>query len=311
MDDNSFNNPFDGDEPTGSSSTFEQNGMVPLDENNSRRYIIWMLGGIIVLGCGFIFVAAFFFFQPTAKPLVAQYFPSPTPTSTATFTPSPTITFTPTLTPSPTLTFTPTITTTPHVLIPPLMNETVFTEQFETNDQNWYAYYSDNTTEVKDSRLVIRSDKKGYIGLALCTTCPLFRESFYFQAEVSSLTLTPESYGLAFCSSGYDSDFYAFQINPQTRTYDLYKHSAQGWETLLKIKFTPLLNKFPVTNILAVLFDRGTIELYINATQVNTYQDLEPLSCRRFGFYVNDGGFDMTVDNVFAYSIQPTATPTP
>src|SRR5262245_47812403 len=64
----------------------------PIEEEVSRRTIVWILLGIIALGCGLLFILAFLYFQPDAQSLVEQYFPSPT----ATITRSPTSTSTPT-----------------------------------------------------------------------------------------------------------------------------------------------------------------------------------------------------------------------
>src|SRR5574339_329416 len=88
MNEDQNSNPFDQDEPANSLSAFDQSGMSPLEDGSNNRRLIWILAGIILLGCGFIFVAAFFFFQPDAKPLIAQYFPSATATPTKTLTPT-------------------------------------------------------------------------------------------------------------------------------------------------------------------------------------------------------------------------------
>jgi len=285
--------------------------MQPIEGDGGGRPLVWALLGVVALGCGVLFAALFFLFQPDARSLVDRYFPSPTATFTRTPTPTPTITPTSTKTPTPTMTLTPTITPTPHVLITPPQGEIVFEETFNSNDRNWNGYYDGSTALVKDGRLIVRSEKKGFIGMVFCSVCPVSTDTFYFQAEVSILIDTAESYGLAFCSRGYGSDFYTFQINSRTGAFDLYKHSAKGWETLLPSKYSPAINNYPITNTLGIHFNRGEINLYINNTLVHSYKDSEPFQCRKSGFIVNEGKFDMVADNIFAYSIQSTPTSSP
>jgi hypothetical protein len=271
----------------------------PLEEDGSGQRLVWFLLGIAALGCGLLFVLAFLFFQPDAQSLMDQYFPS------ATATPSPTSTPTQTLTP------TATITSTPHVLITPAQRETIFNETFDTNDRRWYGYYTDSQVAVENGKLRLRSEQSGHVALTICSLCLSLNDAFYYQAEVSTLADTDEFYGLGICSPGFGPDFYVFQISPRARQYELQKHAATGWETLITTQYVPLLNDFPVTNILGLYFDHGQMELYINDVHVISYQDKKPMDCRRAGFYVNDAGFDMIVDNVFWYSVESRLTPTP
>ena len=283
----------------------------PIEDDNSRRSFIWLILGTAAIGCSLLFATAFYFFQPDTKSLAGRYFPSPTATFTKTLIPTPTITLTPTHTPTPTMTPSPTVSPTPHVLITPAEGETVFEETFDSNERKWYAYYESNTVLVKEGRLILRSEESGYIGVAFCTTCPVFDDPFYFQAEVTTLVNTVETYGLVFCSPGYGTDFYVFQMNSRTHFFDLYKHSATGWESLATARRSPDILDFPATNTLAVYFDHGTINLYINGALVNSYKDDDPFTCRKAGFIVDDGKIDMIVDNIFAYKIQSTSTPSP
>jgi hypothetical protein len=306
-----FSNPFDKDTQFKSSSAFDDAGMSPVEDDHSGRTFVWLLLGVAAISCGVLFAAGFFFFKPDAQALVDKYFPSPTATFTRTPTSTPTITLTPTNTPTPTLTPSPTLSATPHVLITPAEGETVFEETFDTNERKWYAYYQDNTVLVEDGRLTLRSEESGYIGVAFCTTCPVFDDPFYFKAEVTTLNNTFEEYGLVFCSPGYGTNFYVFQMNARTQYFDLYKHSATGWEPLATARRSSNIRDFPATNTLAVYFDHGAISLYINDALVNSYKDDDPFMCRRAGFIVDEGKIDMIVDNIFAYKIQSTSTLSP
>ena len=284
----------------------------PFDEEElrGRRTIVWALLGIIIIGCGLLFAGAFFLFQPDARSLYAQYFPSPTATSTRTSTPSPTVTASPTATFTRTPTLTATITPTPHVLIKPAQDETVFNETFDSNERQWYAFYDGNVVNVENGTLTLRSNSSEYIGLAFCTNCPYLDDIFYYQAEMSTLDKTDESYGLAFCSSGYNADFYVFQIN-RLGKYQLYKHSENNWDSLISSQRSPTIQGFPVTNTLGVYYVNGDMKLYINNVLVDSYKDESPFKCRKAGFFVNGGTFDMTADNIFSYSIDSQASPSP
>jgi len=281
-------------------------------ESKSRsRTIGFFLLGAAFAGICLLFISAFIWFQPDQLSLSDRYFPSPTATPTRTNTPTPSITPTPTLTPTPTVSPTPTITPTPHVLLQPPEGITVFEEKFDSNTNSWDSFFSGNTTLIKDGRLMVRSDDIGYIGMALCLNCPVYKDVFYIQAEVFTLIDTNEDYGLAFCSRGFGADYYAFEINSKNESYDLYKHTSTGWENLIVGKHSPLVNNFPLSNTLGVYFDRGDIDLYINGTLVNSYKDEKPLDCGRIGFMVNEGNFDLIADNVFAYKLEAAPTPTP
>jgi hypothetical protein len=292
-------------------SSFEDSAMKSVEDDGSGRKLILFLLGVFLVGCGLLFALAFLYFQPDALALVDRYFPSATASQTATAKPTSTATPSPTLTPTRTITPTATTTLTPHVLITPALDESVFNETFASNESKWYGYYNGSQVTVTDGRLILSSEKMGFVAMAFCTNCPNLGDVFYYQAEISTVADTAEFYGLAFCSPGYGSDFYVFEINPKYSQYVVYRHSATGWETLINTQYSSSLNDFPITNIVGLYYDHGAMELFINNTPVISYTDKNPLGCRRSGFYVNNGEFEMIADNIFAYSVQPTLTPIP
>ena len=292
-------------------SSFEDSALKSVEDDANGRTLILFLLGVVVVGCGLLFALAFLYFQPDALALVDRYFPSATASQTATPKPTSTSTPSPTLTPTRTITPTATTTLTPHVLITPALDETVFNETFASNESKWYGYYNGSQVTVTDGRLMLSSEQKGYVALALCTNCPDLGDVFYYQTEISTVADAAEFYGLAFCSPGYGADFYVFQINPALSQYEVYKHSATGWATLITAQYSSSLNDFPVTNTLGLYFDQGKMNLFINNTQVNSYEDEDPLDCKKTGFYVNGGDFEMAADNLFAYAVQPTPTTAP
>lgn len=295
MDENPISNPFDADE--------KGIGKNPIDsDDTSGRQLVWLLLGIIVIGCGLLFAAALFYFQPDAKSIYAQYFPSSTATSTRT--PTSTATITPTATK--TLTPTPTFTSTPdYVLTSVSQGDILFEDPFDTNENKWSGFYGGNTVTVEEGKLSLLSDTKGYIGIALCASCPYTNDNFFLQADISSEVKTSESYGLAFCSNGYSGDFYVFQLNQQGNRFDFYKHSDSGWETLAENKPSQAIMDFPSANTVGVYFDQGVIKLYINNELVFSFEDKDPYKCSRSGFYVNDGGVTLLADSLIIYNIQP------
>lgn len=322
MDDNSFNNSFDQAEPINSPTAFDDSALNPIDDGDSSgRLFVWLILGVAAIGCGLLFAVAFFFFQPDAQSLVDKYFPSPTATFTRTPTSTPTSTLTPTNTSTPTKTLTPTAThthiptatpTSPHVLLSPPADEMVFEDAFDSNKYGWENYYANNTTEIKNGKLTIRSNKKGYIGAVICKKCPTFDQAFYFQAELLTTIDTYESYGLLFCAQGFEGNYYVFEIDAQNKNYNLSKHMSHGWSSFL-ISYTrsDFINRFPKPNILGVYFDQGDIKLYINGVLVNTYTTSNPLPCKQAGFIINQGELDLIVDNIFAYRIKNVVTRTP
>ncbi len=288
----------------------------PLAEEEQRARIlkIALLGATIAVIC-ILFFAAFTWFQPDQLSLSDQYFPSPTATFTRTPTLTPTFTSTPTVTFTPTMTFTPTVTPTPHVLIVPPEGVNMLVETFDSNVHQWDAYYGNNVARVQDGKLFLKSNKQGSIGIAICSDCINYGETFYFQAELLPEKESSIQHGLTFCASTGEGEFYAFLMNPSTSDYSLYKHKADQWQTLIQNLYTNSIHKYPASNTMSVYFDEGKMDIYINGIHVNSYTDSNPFSCKWAGVIVDDGKLELIVDNVFTYNMEAaittTLTPTP
>ena len=288
----------------------------PFDDDEAQTRSV----RLAILSIGILFCCAFSFFgfrqlQTDPISLYNRYFPSPTSTTTRTATPTLTSTTTPTNTATTTITLTRTPTptaTVPFVLVSPSGSVSVFEDSFESNRNGWVNYYGNNTASVKDSKLIVRSNEAGYVGGARCSGCPFFSTAYYFQAEVVPAIDTFASYGLLFCADvrrviGY----YTFEIDSQNQFYYLYKNTDQGWSTLVQPSRSEIINKFPLSNTLAVLYNHGKIDMYINGALVHTYTPVDELECRDVGFIVQEGQLDLVIDNVFAYRVENTATSTP
>jgi hypothetical protein len=271
------------------------------DERLGRRPIFWFVLGLGVLCIFSFFAGAIYLYKPDPQALIDQMFPSPTgtatrtPTATATSSPTPTIT----------------LTATPDIVLTSISEmEPAFKDDFSSNQYKWMPHFNNNKVLVENGLLSLRSNETGYIGIATCSSCPQTGNSFYFQGDVSLQENKNESFGLAFCIQG-DYSYYTFSINPKVRRYDFFKHSANGWETLVRNESAHAIKGSPDSNTLGVFFDRGEITLYINNMSVYSYTGETPYQCGQFGFFVHGGGFDMLADDVEIYKIPVKLSPSP
>jgi hypothetical protein len=204
-----------------------------------------------------------------------------------------------------------TLTPTAHVFLEPPTEVAILEDHFENNINKWDSLFATSTVEFRDEKMYVRSNDKGSIGVALCWGCPIYDEAFYFQAELALAKKAATGYGLVFCDTGIGNNYYTFQIQPTYQTFSLDQSTTNGWKSLISRETTNLINEYPKSNTLAVRFDQGTMNLYINGTLAGSYKDTNPPICRRTGAYINGGLIDLIVDNVFAYNIQASTTPSP
>jgi len=239
MEENPINNPFDEDEKAG------------------RRPILWVMLGMAAACCGVVFAGALFYFQPDAKSLYAQYFPSPT------FTPSRTPTSTPTLTPTATSTSTPTpnMTATVQVQNAQATSESILsnwniihTDTFDSNEYNWHIDTSDGdfsrtTYEIADGKY--RWDTTAYkssISWVRTGLTPL--DGFYLSVDIQQVE-GPETadYGILFREDD-DSNFYYFAVS-DTGYYALYLFYVE-WKTLVEWTETDLIQQGEANRITVI-----------------------------------------------------------
>jgi hypothetical protein len=275
MDDNSFNNPFDQDEPVNSTPAHDAGGMTPISEESSgNRPLIWILLGVIVLGCGFIFVAAFFFFQPDAKPMIAQYFPSATATPTQTPTPTPTITPTPTNTPTPTPNMTAQAYESTAVAIPTEWHELV-SDNFDTNENNWYTETDDGEYAIVDFKISDgkyiwdATSKQGFV--YWLQSSPLSLTDFYFSVEATQPGFTTAAdYGIYFREDN-SGNFYYFNINNKGK-YSFWMIYQNEWQELITDTQSSAIHPREA-NKLAVLAEGDHFIFFINDQYVNEFTE--------------------------------------
>lgn len=265
----------------------------PTDANTSsaRPLKLAWLGTASAAIC-LLFIIAFNSFQPDQKPLSDLYFPSPTA--------SPTLTPTPTSTP----TSTPTLTPTPYAYLAPPAGILVYEEKFDTNSNSWDAYHKNNTTSIRNGKLVLRSNERGQEGLALCYGCENTTDNFYFQAELLPEKPIAIRYGILFCASENSNEYYVFAIDEVFSLYTLYKLSPSNQQTLISSVRTEFIHKYPIHNTIGVKFSGGTMDLYLNDHKLNSFKDDNPFSCKWPGVFVEDGIFNLFVDNIFSYNVK-------
>ena len=317
MDRDTNSDPFDNDTPIESTPAFDDSSLSPIEDANNGRTFVWLILGVAVIGCGLLFAVAFIFFQPDAQSLMGKYFPSPTATFTRTPTSTPTNTSTPTIAPTatatltPTITPTPTLTLTPHALLAPPEGVTVLGDKFDNTKLGWVKFYNGTSSKIKDGELNMESNNIGYVGMVTCINCPVTDNIYYFQAEVYPEVETDVLHGIAFCINGHDNDYFVFHIDSKNRKFSLYKNIAKGdWTLIYNDLPSDAIKKYPEHNTLGVYFDSGNMDLYINGTKIQSLKYPDILKCKQVGIYVNDGGINIHVDNVFMYKVDPPATPT-
>lgn len=197
------------------------------DESKSRQPIVWVLLGIIAIGCGLLFAGAFFIFQPDAKSLYAQYFPSPTLTPSRTPTSTPTLTLTPTYTPTATNTQTPTPNMTATVQVQNAQStaenalsnwKVILSDTFDSNENNWLIEeasddeYALTSYQILDGKYQWASTShKPFIGWVRTGSSQL--DDFYVTVEARQAS-GPDSSDYGFVlREDEDSNFYYFGIS--------------------------------------------------------------------------------------------------
>jgi len=276
-------NPFDNEEKTG------------------NRTVVWITLGIAAMCCGVLFVGALFYFQPNAKSLYGQYFPSPTltpsntPTSTPTFTP----TATNTPTPTPNMTATAQIQNVQATVESAATNwKVVIADTFDSNKNKWHTKpldddYALTTYEISDGKYIWSATAhKAFIGWVPAGTKSV--DDFYLSTDVKQSS-GPDSadYGVIFRQDA-DSNFYYFGINEQGQ-YVLYLYK-NDWSTLIDLTqsdliqpgeskqitiigegshFTFFINDQYLTEFTDDTIAKGTVSLAIELANENDQADFE------------------------------------
>jgi hypothetical protein len=200
---------------------------------------------------------------------------------------------------------TPTPTPRAHLLVNlPSAEHQVLAENFDSNVRAWGAYNWDAKVEVVNGHLLIRSNDPQYGAIAVDDAAGFgyLAGKFALQADLSTSSSVPSSFGLVFSLDGTAPNYYLFDIQASSRRFALFKHGASAWDAPIKWTDSDLIQPWPAANTLTVTFDHGTIGLYVNGAQVQTWTDPAPYEGGGFGAYLSDAGADLIVDNFFTYA---------
>jgi len=179
--------------------------------------------------------------------------------------------------------------------------EDVLQDAFDDNKNQWRSYYSGGRVAfVNDGHLRVVSYEKGYVNVGTCNGCGVFSNDFYFEADVVLNQFGRVSYGLAFCITE-NNNYYIYSINHNNFKYTLIKLIDDKWFTLIDETLSEEIKAHPNSNKLAVSFEEGTINLFINGVMVDTYYDPQPLANGEIGLIIDGAGAELYGDNVFAY----------
>jgi len=193
----------------------------------------------------------------------------------------------------------PAITPSPHI---PLADQSEVTRIFEddfSDDQNhWKRDIDKFRQEVRGGKLFFESRITDNYAFTGCGACPSLEDPYYLQADFATTAATDESFGIVFNIIYGNDDFYLFLINTEAKKYYFYRHIADNW-SLRAAGESAQIKSFPASNTLGVYANLDTVELYVNGEIVDSYkQSGYSFQAGRFGFYVDDSGFKLTVDNL-------------
>jgi hypothetical protein len=199
-------------------------------------------------------------------------------------------------TPTPTLTQAP-----PRILVrAPVDQDNIIHEDFSSNQRNWGLNYSYGKLQVINGKLILQSNVSNGIEIGTSEQITPKGEHYYLQADFSTDIEAISSYGLVFGMNRSLATYYLFVVWPQTSRFGLFKYNAGNWTELVPFAAAKV-SPYPHTNTLSVSFDKGAIELYINGTLVSEYADKGFFQSKDVGVYVNNGGYQLIVDDFFIY----------
>jgi len=204
---------------------------------------------------------------------------------------------------NPLVTSLPPATPTPHISLSSIASVPKIFEDDFSYDQNQWGY-GDGTSyhDIKNGKLIVESLKQGNYAIAACKLCPFLSEPYYLEADLSTDMATDEDFGIVFNHFYSDDNFYLFQINVESKKYYLYHHTSSGTWSLVMARESEQIKSFPASNTLGIYANVNSAEFYINGKIVDSYEESDnSFSNGYFGFYTNDSGFKLAVDNLTIY----------
>jgi hypothetical protein len=186
---------------------------------------------------------------------------------------------------------------TPHILSTTQQNAAViFKDDFSDDSHGWENNEDWEKAQVTLGKLLLESFDEGYYASAECALCPSLDSPFYLQADFSTGKEINDDYGIYF---NYDEgDFFLFTINSKAGRYYLYQKYNDVW-SLMASGESQKIDTFPAINTLGLYANQDLVELYVNGKLINSYrQSGHSFHEGDFGFYADDAGFQLIVDNL-------------
>jgi len=205
--------------------------------------------------------------------------------------------------PSPINTFAtglPPITPTPHIRPTNLQSATpIFEDDFSNDSHAWTGTEDDSKEQVTLGKLIFESRKENTYAFANCGYCPSLNAPFYLQVDLSTGAGTDKGFGIYFNFKNNDNNsFFLFRINTEARKYYVFHGNNDGW-TIRAAGESDQIKSFPAVNTLGIYAKKDVVEFYINGKISDSYkQSGYSFHKGDFGFYVDDAGFKLIVDNL-------------
>jgi hypothetical protein len=284
------------------------------EEGAFRRWGLLIGIGIGVVCLGLIVVLWFgrdVFLTPVAR-LMASETPTstntlPPPTATFTAEPSETPTIAATLEPSPTLMRLPAMEIMALVSGPPVVSD-----PFDNNDLAWTGLGDNSEFTIQEGMMVVRSNQQGKPAMVYCSgNCGPFKDFYYFEAEMYDERASDFGFGLIFALNGQKNAYYAYKIRPATGEYGLFKFQNGNLLPLIDWTASPAVLPAPQPNVLGVSFLEKNIDLYLNGTRINNYNDRNPYNEGQVGFIADQDGVRLMINKATVYELIPRTPEAP
>jgi hypothetical protein len=192
----------------------------------------------------------------------------------------------------------PPTTSTPHMIPAEQKNaDVIFKDDFSDDSHGWEDGENWYKAQVALGKLLLESLDQGYYATAECGLCPTLKSPFYLQADFSTGREIDNDYGIYF---NYDKEdnFFLLTINPQAGRYYIYQNYNDVWALVASGK-SQEIKKFPAINTLGIYASKDRVELYVNGKLIDSYQQSgHSFHEGDFGFYSDDAGFQLIVDNL-------------
>jgi hypothetical protein len=224
----------------------------------------------------FVFVLCCFVVASLACSSVPLF--APTPTLTPTATPTDTPTNTPTKTPTSTRTPTATATLSPTPAMFPTEWQSVFSDTFENNDNDWPTLpYSgpwgsmnyllqDGTFSMK---IVCTSNDGAFFHVIPGTIGNI--KDFYLEVDAEQKD-GPDTTEVGVVFRYSDNGYYTFVVKPERKLYGLWLYENKQWKDLVSLTLTSALAPHQ-PNRLGVLVQGTKMQLFINGRKIDQATD--------------------------------------